>query len=113
MMRDMTFTSDVDFSRVNLIRRNNNDLGNDLGNLLNRVVSMVGRYRDGVVPTAGEPGDLERDVQSWRRRCGRAARAIDRELGTRRCLGCDLDADPARESVSRGAQAVDAGQVTG
>ena len=63
IMRDMTFTSDGDFSRGNLIRRYNNDLGNDLGNLLNRVVSMIGRYRGGSVPAAGEPGDLERDVQ--------------------------------------------------
>jgi len=63
IMRDMTFTSDGDFSRGNLIRRYNNDLGNDLGNLLNRVVSMIGRYRGGTVQAAGEPGDLERDVQ--------------------------------------------------
>ena len=55
-MRDMTFTSDGDFSRANLIRRYNNDLGNDLGNLLNRVVSMIGRYRGGSVPAAGRAG---------------------------------------------------------
>ena len=63
IMRDMTFTSDGDFSRANLIRRHNDDLGNDLGNLLNRVVSMIGRYREGVVPAAGEPGDLESDLR--------------------------------------------------
>jgi methionyl-tRNA synthetase len=63
IMREMTFTSDGDFSRAALIRRYNNDLGNDLGNLLNRVVSMIGRYRDGVVPTPGEPRDLEADVR--------------------------------------------------
>jgi methionyl-tRNA synthetase len=64
MMRDVPFTSDGDFSRANLIRRHNNDLGNDLGNLLNRVVSMIGRYRDRQVPSAGNSGDLERDIQS-------------------------------------------------
>ena len=63
IMRDMTFTSDGDFSRANLIRRHNDDLGNDLGNLLNRVVSMIGRYREGVVPAPGEPGDLETDLR--------------------------------------------------
>ena len=56
IMRDMTFTSDGDFSRGNLIRRYNNDLGNDLGNLLNRVVSMIGRYRGGIVPAARRAG---------------------------------------------------------
>jgi methionyl-tRNA synthetase len=70
--RDMTFTSDGDFSRANLIRRYNNDLGNDLGNLLNRVVSMIGRYRGGDVPSADEAGDLERDVQAV------AANAVER-----------------------------------
>jgi len=64
IMREMTFTSDGDFSRANLIRRFNNDLGNDLGNLLNRVVSMIGRYRDGVVPECMATGELEADVQA-------------------------------------------------
>lgn len=63
IMREMTFTSDGDFSRANLIRRYNNDLGNDLGNLLNRVVSMIGRYRAKAVPKSIQPGDLERDVE--------------------------------------------------
>jgi methionyl-tRNA synthetase len=63
LMRDFNFTADGDFSRANLIRRHNDDLGNDLGNLLNRVVVMIGRYREGVVPAPGELGDLERDLQ--------------------------------------------------
>lgn len=63
LMRDVSFASDGDFSRATLIRRHNDDLANDLGNLLNRVVSMVGRYRQGVVPAEGEPGDLECDLQ--------------------------------------------------
>lgn len=63
IMREMSFTSDGDFSRAALIRRHNNDLGNDLGNLLNRVVSMIGRYRDGSVPTPKETGELENDVR--------------------------------------------------
>jgi methionyl-tRNA synthetase len=32
------------------------ELANDLGNLLNRVVSMVGKYRDGTVPGGGPTG---------------------------------------------------------
>jgi methionyl-tRNA synthetase len=63
LMRDFNFTADGDFSRANLIRRHNDDLGNDLGNLLNRVVVMIGRYREGFVPAPGEAGDLERDLQ--------------------------------------------------
>ena len=62
LLRDVSFSSDGDFSRQSLIRRYRDDLANDLGNLLNRVVAMVGRYRDGVVPEAGEPGSLEADL---------------------------------------------------
>lgn len=76
LMRDVSFASDGDFSRANLIRRYNNDLGNDLGNLLNRVVSMVGRYRDGVIPAPGEAGDLETDLQ----RVARVARERAEQL---------------------------------
>jgi methionyl-tRNA synthetase len=63
LMRDLSFSSDGDFSRSKLIRRYNDDLGNDLGNLLNRVVSMIGRYRGGVVPAPGVAEELESDLR--------------------------------------------------
>jgi methionyl-tRNA synthetase len=56
LMRDVSFESDGDFARANLIQRFNSDLANDLGNLLNRTVSMIGRYFAGVVP---EPGAID------------------------------------------------------
>jgi methionyl-tRNA synthetase len=64
LTRDLSFSSDSDFSRTQLIRRYNDDLGNDLGNLLNRVVSMIGRYRNGVVPTPGDPDALEEELRN-------------------------------------------------
>jgi methionyl-tRNA synthetase len=63
LLRDFSFRADGDFSRANLIRRYNDDLANDLGNLLNRVVAMIGRYRGGEVPQPGEPGDLEIELR--------------------------------------------------
>jgi methionyl-tRNA synthetase len=54
LMRDISFERDGDFTRSNLVQRYNSDLANDLGNLLNRTVSMIGRYFDGVVPAPGE-----------------------------------------------------------
>ena len=46
-MRDISFERDGDFTQANLIQRYHSDLANDLGNLLNRTVSMIGRYFEG------------------------------------------------------------------
>ncbi len=49
MLREVPFGGDGDFSQRALIDRINSDLGNDLGNLLNRLIGMSGKYFDGVV----------------------------------------------------------------
>jgi methionyl-tRNA synthetase len=61
LLRDMSFGLDATFSEVALAERINSDLANDLGNLLNRTIGMLNRYRDGVVPAEGvtTPADLE------------------------------------------------------
>lgn len=50
MMRDVPFGLDGDFNYENLINRYNNDLGNDLGNLLLRVLTMLEKYFQGKIP---------------------------------------------------------------
>ena len=47
LMSDMATGQDADFSEERLIERYNADLANTLGNLLNRTLNMVHRYRDG------------------------------------------------------------------
>ncbi len=63
LARNLSFASDGDFSRAGLVRHYNDELGNDLGNLLNRVVSMIQRYRGGVIPTPGDAGQLEEELR--------------------------------------------------
>jgi methionyl-tRNA synthetase len=64
LMRDIATGQDADFNEERLRTRYNADLANDLGNLVNRTVSMARRYRGGVlgaVPAAksGDAAALE------------------------------------------------------
>src|SRR5205823_7114531 len=44
VMREVPLGADGDFSHEALLQRYNAELANDLGNLLNRTLGMVGRY---------------------------------------------------------------------
>jgi methionyl-tRNA synthetase len=50
LMREVPFGNDGDFSVTALIQRMNGDLANDLGNLAQRVLSMVFKNCDGIMP---------------------------------------------------------------
>lgn len=54
LMRDISFTSDTEFSYDNWIDRYNGFLANKLGNLLNRTIPMLAQYAGGIVPDSGE-----------------------------------------------------------
>jgi len=50
LLREMVFGQDGKFGYENLIDRANADLASGLGNLASRTLSMIGKYRAGVVP---------------------------------------------------------------
>lgn len=53
LLRELPFGQDGVFSPEAFVERVNFDLANDLGNLLNRTISMMNKYFDGVIPTEG------------------------------------------------------------
>ena len=55
----MPETSDSNFTWEEFVRRNNDELVATFGNLVNRVLSMIHRNFDGVVPTQTATGDAE------------------------------------------------------
>jgi methionyl-tRNA synthetase len=50
LLRDVTFGEDGSVSTEAFERRYDTELANELGNLANRTLSMIGRYREGTVP---------------------------------------------------------------
>lgn len=61
VMREMVTGQDADFSDERFAQRYQSDLANDLGNLVQRSLSMVHRYRGGQVPGAACDGALVGD----------------------------------------------------
>jgi methionyl-tRNA synthetase len=54
LLREVPFGNDGNFVRDRLIERNNSELADNFGNLVNRMVKMVQRFTDGKAPAAGE-----------------------------------------------------------
>ena len=62
LMREVPFGNDGNFSQETFINRANGDLANDIGNLAQRVLSMVQSYCGGAVPEPGEQTDHDREL---------------------------------------------------
>ncbi len=70
LTREVRFGEDGTFTAEGFEARYSQELANELGNLLNRVVSMIGRYRGGVVPPdGGHDGELAAEVAAAAQAC--------------------------------------------
>ncbi len=64
LMREMTPGRDASFTPGLIDARYRSDLANNLGNLLSRLLAMIGRYCEGRVPSPGVGTDSERALQA-------------------------------------------------
>lgn len=64
LMAEMSLGQDADFTEDIFFRRYNADLANDLGNLLSRVMKLIGTYCDGRIPSPGKVGTDEEILKS-------------------------------------------------
>ena len=62
LLREGHFGSDFSYSESKIHQRYNDELGNDLGNLFRRTLSMLEKYRNGIVPQPGDSNFAERFV---------------------------------------------------
>lgn len=82
MLREVPFGLDGEFSVEALLGRYTDDLGNDLGNLLHRVLPMIARYRDGRIPDAAPPDpDLHPAARAAAEGWERAVETLDFRSG--------------------------------
>lgn len=63
LLREIPFGHDGDFSREALIGRINTDLANDLGNLLNRTLTMIERFANGTIPQPKDDARVDNLLQ--------------------------------------------------
>ena len=80
MLRAAPFGSDLEWNEAEL-DKSFNELANVVGNLLNRVLTMVNKYRDGALPaaTAAGTGDIDAELRAKLAALpGELAKAYDR-----------------------------------
>ncbi|HPN84692.1 MAG TPA: methionine--tRNA ligase, partial [Victivallales bacterium] len=73
LMAEMVLGNDASFTEAAFLTRYNSDLANDLGNLLSRVVKMIAKNRDSIVPA---PGKLSEEDNALMESCLSAGKNV-------------------------------------
>ncbi len=63
MLREVPAGEDGDYSEKTLISRNNSDLADTLGNLLQRTLVLIQKNFNGIIPTCGPLTDKEKELE--------------------------------------------------
>ena len=79
MIREVARAGDTDYTAERLVAAANQDLANNIGNLVNRTVSMVQRYRSGTIPDLAADNP---DAAALRAARDGTQQVIDRALDT-------------------------------
>ena len=94
LMAEMVLGQDASFTEEAFIRRYNADLANDLGNMLSRLIKMIGTYANGILP---EPDVVGVDEVELRSAALEAASSMETMIANMRLdMGLTSDANVVR-----------------
>jgi methionyl-tRNA synthetase len=79
LLRDVPRVGDADFTTERLIARADDELANGIGNLVNRVVAMIHRYRGGLLPGPAARAD-DQGADDLAKTCRTAPALVDAAL---------------------------------
>ena len=88
VLHEIPYANDGNLTYELLIERYNTDLANILGNLVNRTISMVNKYFEGVVPTLGATNELDQELIDYVNNVGSLIDAKMDDLKVAEAIDC-------------------------
>ncbi len=88
VLHEIPYANDGNLTYELLIERYNSDLANILGNLVNRTISMVNKYFEGVVPAIGTTNELDQELIDYVNNVGNLIDAKMDDLKVAEAIDC-------------------------